>query len=103
MTRQRYVIHLTVTSRDLDSARSLARNLTRSLHFLPELSAGETTVSAEDNQLSQHRVFCDRRLDGGRRCPLPADHLGACFRTSAPGDVFADAATDNTVTADDAD
>ncbi|MEE6259286.1 hypothetical protein [Plantactinospora sonchi] len=90
MTRQRYVIHLTVTSRDLDSARLLARTLTRSLHFLPELSPGETTVSEEGDQVAQHRVFCDRLLDGGRRCPLRAGHVGTCFRTSRPGDAGPD-------------
>lgn len=83
---RRYVIHLTVSSRNLDSAQLLARTLTRSLHFLPELSPGETTVSTEDEQATQHRVFCDRRLDGGRRCPLKDGHVGDCFRTSRPGD-----------------
>ncbi|WP_422740908.1 hypothetical protein ACN263_30635 [Micromonospora sp. WMMD729] len=26
----------------------------------------------------RHRVFCDRRLDGGRRCVLRADHETPC-------------------------
>ncbi|KAB1910270.1 hypothetical protein [Micromonospora sp. AMSO31t] len=37
-----------------------------------------TTVSAEDAQCVRHWVWCDRLLDGGRRCPLRADHDGEC-------------------------
>nr|MDT0660283.1 hypothetical protein [Micromonospora sp. DSM 115978] len=75
----RYVIHLVVTSADLAAARALARELTRSLRFAPELSRTETTVSEESDQLVQHRVFCDRLLDAGRRCLLEADHPAACL------------------------
>jgi len=81
--RQRYVIHLTVTSTDLPAAQLLAGTLTRSLDFLPELSPGETTVSEDDDQAVQHRVFCDRLLDKGRRCPLKAGHIDPCYRTPA--------------------
>jgi hypothetical protein len=79
-TRQRYVVHLTVTSSDLPAAQLLARTLARSLHFLPELLPGETAVSVEDEPAVRHRVFCDRLLDGGRRCPLRSGHIGACHR-----------------------
>lgn len=84
--RQRYVVHLTVTSTDLPAAQLLARTLARSLHFLPELLLGETAVSIEDEQAVQHRVFCDRLLDGGRRCPLKAGHIGACHRITSDED-----------------
>nr|WP_323374152.1 hypothetical protein [Plantactinospora alkalitolerans] len=84
--RQRYVVHLTVTSTDLPAAQLLARTLARSLHFLPELLPGETAVSIEGEQAVQHRVFCDRLLDGGRRCPLKAGHIGACHRIATDAD-----------------
>ncbi|MFC6015286.1 hypothetical protein ACFP2T_03630 [Plantactinospora solaniradicis] len=84
--RQRYVVHLTVTSTDLPAAQPLARTLARSLHFLPELLPGETAVSVEDEQAVRHRVFCDRLLDGGRRCPLKAGHIGACHRINPDED-----------------
>ncbi|MDG4833668.1 hypothetical protein O7627_30805 [Solwaraspora sp. WMMD1047] len=71
-----------VTSADLAAARQLAIELTRSLRFAPELSRTETTVSAECDQLVQHRVFCDRLLDAGRRCLLAADHPAACLAES---------------------
>ncbi|MGC4886086.1 hypothetical protein [Micromonospora sp. DT227] len=39
---------------------------------------GGITVSAEDDQGVRHWVFCDRKLDGGRRCVLRADHVTPC-------------------------
>lgn len=74
----RFVIHLPVTAPDLARARILARAVTRVLGFLAQIDPGETTVSAEDDQGVRHRVFCDRLLDGGRRCVLRADHVTAC-------------------------
>lgn len=74
----RYVIHLPVTAADLARAKILARTAARSLAFLTHVDPGETTVSAEDNQGVRHRVFCDRRLDNGRRCVLRADHETPC-------------------------
>ncbi|WP_165944360.1 hypothetical protein [Micromonospora sp. KC213] len=44
---------------------------------LPKYGGG-STVSAEDAQGVRHWVFCDRLLDGGRRCLRPADHDGDC-------------------------
>ncbi|MCW3812862.1 hypothetical protein ONA91_00120 [Micromonospora sp. DR5-3] len=41
-------------------------------------------MSTEDAQSVRHWVYCDRLLDGGRRCPRPADHDGACG-SGAPG------------------
>ncbi|MEH1012733.1 hypothetical protein V6U90_06385 [Micromonospora sp. CPCC 206060] len=74
----RYVIHLPVTAPDLPRARILARTAARALGFLTQLDPGETTVSREDTQGVHHRVFCDRLLDGGRRCVLRAEHLTPC-------------------------
>jgi hypothetical protein len=74
----RYVIHLPITAPDLARARILARTAARSLAFLTALDPGETTVSEEDDQGVHHRVFCDRLLDGGRRCVLRAEHETAC-------------------------
>lgn len=73
----RYVIHLPIVTTDLARARVLARTAARALTFLA-VDARETTVSEEDDQGVHHRVFCDRLLDGGRRCALRADHEIAC-------------------------
>ncbi|MGC1214855.1 MAG: hypothetical protein WA890_26800 [Micromonospora sp.] len=75
---RRYVIHVPVAAADLARAKILARTAARSLAFLTHVDPGETTVSAEDNQGVRHRVFCDRRLDSGRRCVLRADHETPC-------------------------
>ncbi|MEU1884337.1 hypothetical protein [Micromonospora sp. WMMD987] len=74
----RYVVHLPVVAADLERARMLARTAARSLAFLAHVDPGETTVSAEDDQGVRHRVFCDVRLETGRRCVLRADHETAC-------------------------
>ncbi|MGC1214740.1 MAG: hypothetical protein WA890_26215 [Micromonospora sp.] len=78
MSRERFVVHLPVLATDLDGARRFARAICRALGFLPDVDRAETTVSEEDAQHVRHRVFCDRLLVGRRRCPLPADHDGAC-------------------------
>ncbi|MFB9236293.1 hypothetical protein ACFFWC_12155 [Plantactinospora siamensis] len=80
----RYVIHLPVVVRDVEAARRLARVVARWTAILPQTDPGETTVSAEDDQGVRHRVFCDARLPGGRRCVLPADHDGNCARRLRP-------------------
>jgi hypothetical protein len=74
----RYVIHLPATSTDLAGAVELAYGLARSLDFLSEIDAGETTVSEEDAQHVHHRVCCDRLLPGRRRCVLRTEHDGPC-------------------------
>ncbi|MGC4808027.1 hypothetical protein [Micromonospora sp. DT233] len=74
----RYVIHLPVVAADLARAKILAGTAVRSLAIVAPVDPGETTVSAEDDQGVRHRVFCDRRLDGGRRCVLRADHETPC-------------------------
>ncbi|MET8365893.1 hypothetical protein ABZU53_20280 [Micromonospora sp. NPDC005194] len=66
------------TAADLPAAQHLAGTLARSLSFLSEVDAGETTVSAEDSQGVRHRVFCDLPLDGGRRCVRRVEHDGDC-------------------------
>lgn len=78
--RRRFVIHLPVFTVDLAAAVRLARAITRSLGFLPQVDPGDTTVSAEDAQDVRHQVFCDRRMVGGRRCLLRPDHDGGCAR-----------------------
>ncbi|MEU1684595.1 hypothetical protein [Micromonospora sp. NPDC005707] len=78
MDKERFVVHLPVLATDLDRARRFARVICRSLGFLADVDRLGTTVSAEDAQCVRHWVWCDRLLDGGRRCPLPADHDGEC-------------------------
>ncbi|MEU4479647.1 hypothetical protein AB0F68_16555 [Micromonospora sp. NPDC023966] len=46
--------------------------------WVPDVDRLGTTVPAEDGRCVRHWVWCDRLLDGGRRCPLPADHDGDC-------------------------
>ncbi|WP_434740840.1 hypothetical protein [Micromonospora sp. SH-82] len=75
---ERWVIHLPVTAPDLWAAQRLARVVARWTRILPQTDPGELTVSAEDAQGVRHRVFCDLRMAGGRRCQLGADHDGAC-------------------------
>ncbi|MEU4333516.1 hypothetical protein AB0F59_02690 [Micromonospora lupini] len=71
----RWVIHLPVTAPDLLRARILARTAAR---LSARVEPGGVTVSAEDQQGVRHWVFCDRRLAGGGRCALPADHTAPC-------------------------
>ncbi|MEH0845314.1 hypothetical protein V6U81_23270 [Micromonospora sp. CPCC 205711] len=78
--RERYVVHLPVLATDLAGATRLARVVARWASLLAATDAGETTVSAEDEQSVRHRVFCDLRMPGGRRCLLRADHDGPCAR-----------------------
>lgn len=80
----RYVIHLPVRASDLARAKMLGRTAGRSLGFLAAVELGGITVSAEDDQGVRHWVFCDRKLDGGRRCVLRADHVTPCT-TRLPG------------------
>ena len=49
-----------------------------SLGFLPELDAGETSVSTADDQNNRHRVFCDLLLPDRSRCPQRYEHEGPC-------------------------
>jgi hypothetical protein len=74
----RFVVHLPVVAADLPAALCLARAITRALGFLPAVDGGGTTVSVEDAQSVRHWLYCDRLLDGGRRCPRPPDHDGPC-------------------------
>ncbi|MFU8871923.1 hypothetical protein [Micromonospora sp. SL4-19] len=77
---ERFVVHLPVEARDLPGAVRLARVVARWAGLLSAADPGETTVSAEDDQGVRHRVFCDLRLPGGRRCLLRAGHDGPCAR-----------------------
>ncbi|MFY1672188.1 hypothetical protein ACN27G_19840 [Plantactinospora sp. WMMB334] len=83
-----HVIHLPVAVSTLDAATELAALLAESLAFLPELDAGEVTVSAEDAQHERYRVFCDRLLFGSGRCGEREGHRGPCVAGAArPGPV----------------
>lgn len=75
---ERFVVHLTVVAADLTAAHVLARALSRSLAFLPQVRLGETTVSVEGDLSTQHPVFCDRRLPHRRRCLLRPGHPDDC-------------------------
>ncbi|WP_089158471.1 hypothetical protein [Micromonospora sp. NBS 11-29] len=80
--RERFVIRLPVVGGDLAGAVRLARVVARWSGVLGSADPGETTVSAEGEQGVRHRVFCDLRMDGGRRCLLRADHDGPCSRVT---------------------
>lgn len=79
-----YVIHLPVRVLDLAAATALAGWVADSLGFLPELDAGETTVSTADDQNNRHRVFCDLLLPDRSRCPQRYGHPGPCGEVPAP-------------------
>lgn len=81
-----HVIHLPIAVHTLDAAAELAALLAESLAFLPELDAGEVTVSAEDAQHERYRVFCDRLLFGDGRCGEREGHPGPCV-AGTPGTV----------------
>ncbi|MFI6230059.1 hypothetical protein ACIBCR_22435 [Micromonospora echinospora] len=76
-----YVIHLPVRVLDLAAATALANQVADSLGFLPELDAGETTVSTADDQNNRSRVFCDLLLSDRSRCPQRYGHPGPCGET----------------------
>ncbi|MDM4719619.1 hypothetical protein QTQ03_08485 [Micromonospora sp. WMMA1363] len=76
----RYVIHLPVVAADLPAAQRLARVVGRWITVLPMMDPGEMTVSEEDKQFLRHRVYCDARMPGGRRCVLRDGHDGECSR-----------------------
>ena len=78
MTKPRWIIHLPTTLTSLDAAANLATALRDSLGHIPTLDFGETTLSEEDRQHLRHRVWCDARLGGGRRCQLRDGHDGSC-------------------------
>ncbi|MCO1596795.1 hypothetical protein M8C17_16690 [Micromonospora sp. RHAY321] len=73
-----FVIHLPIRVPDLAAATTLAGRVAVSLGFLPELDAGETTVSNADDQNNRHRVFCDLLLPDRSRCPQGYEHQGPC-------------------------
>ncbi|MEU8156967.1 hypothetical protein AB0B94_25160 [Micromonospora sp. NPDC048986] len=73
-----FVIHLPIRVPSLAAATVLAGRVAVSLGFLPELDAGETTVSNADDQNNRHRVFCDLLLSDRSRCPQGYEHEGRC-------------------------
>ncbi|MGI5524400.1 hypothetical protein ACQEUX_26140 [Micromonospora sp. CA-259024] len=73
-----FVIHLPIRVPNLAAATVLAGRVAVSLGFLPELDAGETTVSNADDQNNRHRVFCDLLLPDRSRCPQGYEHEGPC-------------------------
>ncbi|GLY26261.1 hypothetical protein [Micromonospora sp. NBRC 101691] len=74
----RWVLHLPLTLPDREYAVALAVALRDSLGHVPEMDFGEATVSAEDDQSRRTRIWCDARLDDGRRCELANRHDGRC-------------------------
>ncbi|MET7876921.1 hypothetical protein [Micromonospora profundi] len=79
-----FVIHLPIRVADLGAATTLAGRVAVSLGFLPELDAGETTVSNADDQNNRHRVFCDLLQPDRSRCPQRYGHEGPCGELPAP-------------------
>ncbi|GGO13115.1 hypothetical protein [Micromonospora parathelypteridis] len=78
-----FVIHLPIRVPNLTAATVLAGRVAVSLGFLPELDAGETTVSNADDQNNRHRVFCDLLLPDRSRCPQGYEHEGLCGEVPA--------------------
>ncbi|MFE9693632.1 hypothetical protein [Micromonospora sp. NPDC005806] len=78
VTAPRWIIHLPTMLNSLDTAAALAVALRDSLGHVTAVDFGETTLSEEDAQHLRHRVWCDSRLDGGRRCYLRDGHPGSC-------------------------
>ncbi|MEO3819633.1 hypothetical protein [Plantactinospora sp. B24E8] len=85
----RYVVHVPFTASDPTAARRFARTAARTLDRLPQVDVAEATVSAEDNQGVQSRLFCDRLLSGGRRCVLRAKHETPCGTVESEPDTEA--------------
>ncbi|MFY1669225.1 hypothetical protein ACN27G_04575 [Plantactinospora sp. WMMB334] len=86
---ERYVVHVPFTAPTPATARILARTAARTLARLPQVDVAEATVSAEDDQIVQSRLFCDRLLGGGRRCALRAEHETPCAPVATPDDLEA--------------
>ncbi|PWU43455.1 hypothetical protein DLJ46_31335 [Micromonospora globispora] len=84
MTAPRWIIHLPTTLTSLDTAADLVAALRDSLGHVTAIDFGETTLSEEDRQHLRHRLWCDARHDGGRRCRLRDGHPGSC-RTTGEG------------------
>ncbi|MEV0426483.1 hypothetical protein [Micromonospora sp. NPDC050495] len=78
MTAPHWIIHLPTTLTSQDAATGLAAALRDSLAHVTAFDFGETTLSEEDSQHLRHRVWCDARLDDGRRCGLREGHPGPC-------------------------
>ncbi|GGM13707.1 hypothetical protein GCM10012279_34860 [Micromonospora yangpuensis] len=78
MTGPHWIIHLPTTLTSRDQAIALAGALRRSLGHVDALDFGETSVSEEDAQQLRTRVWCDARVVGAGRCPLPHAHDGPC-------------------------
>ncbi|SCE69734.1 hypothetical protein [Micromonospora mirobrigensis] len=74
----RWIIHLPTTLTSRETAAGLAAVLKTSLDHVDAIDFGETTLSEEDAQHLRHRVWCDTRLPGGRRCRLGDRHPGPC-------------------------
>ncbi|MDW5323926.1 hypothetical protein [Plantactinospora sp. KLBMP9567] len=87
---ERYVVHVPFAAPTPATARILARTAARTLARLPQVDVAEATVSAEDDQIVQSRLFCDRLLGGGRRCALRAEHQTPCTPLAPPDHLEAD-------------
>ncbi|MBY8872330.1 hypothetical protein K7640_10815 [Micromonospora sp. PLK6-60] len=81
VTAPRWVVHLPTTLTSREAAAGLAAVLRQSLAHVEAIDFAETTLSEEDAQHLRHRVWCDTRLDGGRRCGLGHRHPGRCGTT----------------------
>ena len=80
-----WVLHLPTRLTSLDAVTGLAVVLRDSLAHVDVLAFGEVTLSAEEHQLRRHRVWCDRPVGYGTRCPLRDRHVGSCVRPGGPG------------------
>lgn len=74
----RWVLHLPVAVASRADVVALVVALRDSLGHVPVLDFGEATVSAEDDQSTRTRIWCDLRQSGGGRCALPDAHGGSC-------------------------
>ncbi|MDW5328684.1 hypothetical protein [Plantactinospora sp. KLBMP9567] len=84
MSAPHWVIHLPTTLTSHQAAVDLLAALRASLAHIPVLDFGEATISAEDEQSTRTRIWCDapigepRAGPGSRRCHRFVNHPGAC-------------------------
>ncbi|KXK62251.1 hypothetical protein AWW66_09475 [Micromonospora rosaria] len=79
MSTARWVLHLPAAATSAEGVDRLAQALRDSLRHVPALDFGELTISAEDDQSTRRRVWCDAPLGGDRRCALRTNHPDRCL------------------------
>ncbi|AVT36541.1 hypothetical protein [Plantactinospora sp. BB1] len=85
MSAPHWVIHLPATLTSHQATVDLLVALRTSLAHVPVLDFGEVTISAEDEQSTRTRIWCDAAIDepragpgSRRRCNRFVNHPGPC-------------------------